>query len=53
MDKKEILQNLYQIQEFMNCDIFDASPFENEEKNEILNNNMYIALNKAIELLNK
>ena len=48
-----MLQNLYQIQEFMSCDIFDVSPFEDEEKNEMLNNNMYTALNKAIELLNK
>jgi len=49
--RKEMIQNLYQIQEFMSCDIFDASPFEDEEKNEILNNDLYNSLTNAIKII--
>ena len=42
--------NLYQIQELMESDIFDVSPFEDEQENERYNNELYQSLVKAITI---
>ena len=44
------LMDLYQIQELMESDIFDVSPFEDEEENERYNNELYQSLVKAITI---
>ena len=49
--ENKTLKNLHQIQEFITCNIFNAEPFEDEEKNEKLNQDMYTALSIAIRKL--
>ena len=44
------LMDLYQIQELMESDIFDVSPFEDEQENERYNNELYQSLVKAITI---
>ena len=51
MTKKEILQNLYQIQELMQCDIFYLDIDEDDDINDAVNDTMFTALNKAIEII--
>ena len=51
MNKKEILQNLYQIQELMQCDIFYLDIDDDDDFNDDINDTMFTALNKAIEII--
>lgn len=49
MEKKEILSNLYQIQENMNNGIFEQQIFSDENIDKDINKEMQDALYKAIE----
>ena len=54
MSKKEMLNNLNQIHEFMLCDIFKVDIDEDDEDiNQNINEDMYKALSLAIGLLEK
>ena len=49
MKKKEVLQNLYQIQEFMGSGIFEVQVEEGDDKDMDINAVMQEALDKAVE----
>ena len=51
MTKQEMLQNLYQIQEFMNSGIFEIQIEEDDDIDENINEDMQEALEKAIECI--
>lgn len=53
MDKKELLQNLYQIQEFMSSGIFEVQVDEEEEVFKNINEDMQEALEKTIIFIEK
>ena len=52
MNKKELLQNLYQIQEFMGSGIFEVQVDEEDEDIDInINEDMQEALEKAVKFI--
>tara|TARA_R100000781_G_scaffold87441_1_gene53813 strand:+ start:265 stop:432 length:168 start_codon:yes stop_codon:yes gene_type:complete len=51
MDKKELLQNLYQIQEFMGSGIFEVQVYEDEDIDININEDMQEALEKAVKFI--
>ena len=51
MGKKELLQNLYQIQEFMESKIFNIIIEEGDDIDENINEDMQEALDEAVECI--